>query len=205
MKYEKELSNSLSFTLREGSLFFYNKNPSRLQKTLNNLTKNLDKIGIKYLLAGGFAVLLYGFRRFTEDIDIIVTNDDLKKIHKELIGLGYVEIFKGSMGIRDVETGVKIEFVIAGEYPGDGKPKPVSFPKPDLAKNEIEGIRVVNLSTLIELKLASGMTGGYARSHDLKDVYELIKIHKLDKSFSKKLNQFVRNKYLEILSEIKNG
>jgi len=205
--YEKQLSKSLGFTLREGSLFFSGKNSTRLQKTLNNLTKMLDKLGIRYLLAGGFAVMLYGFRRFTEDIDIVVTRNDLVKIHRELIGHGYIEIFEGSRGIRDTETGVRIEFVVAGEYPGDGKPKPVIFPEPDLVKEEIKGIKVVNLPTLIELKLASGMTGGFARAHDLKDVYELIRIHKLDEAFATKLNSTVRNKYVEILNEIrkKNG
>jgi hypothetical protein len=34
------------------------------------------------------------------------------------------------------ETGVCVEFVVAGEYPGDGKPKPVAFPDPESFRAE---------------------------------------------------------------------
>ena len=72
----------------------------------------------------------HGFRRFTEDVDILVTRDGLKAIHAHLEGLGYVPPFTGSKNLRDTEHGVRIEFLIAGEFPGDGKPKPVAFPGP---------------------------------------------------------------------------
>ena len=46
----------------------------------------------------------------------------------------------------------------AGEYPGDGKPKPVSIPDPSRSVAEIDGVRFATLEKLIELKLASGMS-----------------------------------------------
>lgn len=58
---------------------------------------------------------------------------------------------------------------LTGEYPGDGKPKPVSMPNPQTQFVEIDGIRFVSLEKLIELKLASGMTAG-DRLKDLADV-----------------------------------
>ncbi len=44
------------------------------------------------------------------------------------------------------------------------------------------------------------MTGGYARSHYFKDVYELIKVHKIDKKFAEQLNEYVREKFWILLA-----
>ena len=48
---------------------------------------------------------------------ILVTRAALKQIHEALEGLGYVPPFTGSKHLRDAETGVKIEFLITGDYP----------------------------------------------------------------------------------------
>jgi hypothetical protein len=63
-------------------------------------------------------------------VDILVTRNGSKKIHDNLIGLGYLPKFPGSKHLKDTELGVSIEFLIAGEYPGDGKLKEVAFPDP---------------------------------------------------------------------------
>ena len=84
-----------------------------------------------------------------------------------------------------------------GEYPGDGKPKPVSMPVPADASMEIDGIRFVTLEKLIELKLASGISAPH-RLKDLADVQELIKIKHLDADFADRLDPYVRAKYLEL-------
>ena len=89
--------------------------------------------------------------------------------------------------------GVSIEVMTTGEYPGDGKPKPVSMPEP-ARLDEIDGIQFVTLEKLIELKLASGISAP-DRLKDLADVQELIKIRKLDADFASKLDPYVREKY----------
>ena len=67
---------------------------------------------------------------FTEDVDILVSPQALKAIHDHLDGRGYVRPFEKSKNLRDAEFGVKIEFLVEGQFPGDGKPKPVAFPNP---------------------------------------------------------------------------
>src|SRR5258708_36467939 len=104
------------------------------------------------------AMFYHGYERFTSDVDILVRPDGLQKIHQQLEGLGYLAPFEGSKQLRDTDSGVRIEFLTTGDYPGDGKPKPVAFPDPVTASVEIDGIRFLKFSTLIELKLASGMT-----------------------------------------------
>jgi hypothetical protein len=73
----------------------------------------------------------------------------------------------------------------------------VSFPVPSDSSTEIDGVRVVTLEKLIELKLASGMTAP-DRLKDLADVQELIKARGLASDFAATLNPYVRDKFLEL-------
>src|SRR5262249_48851472 len=113
----------------------------------------------------------------------------------QLEGLGYVAPFRGSKHLRDTESKVKIEFLVTGGYPGDGKEKPVAFPDPQQVAIERDGIRYIGLESLIELKLASGMTGGADRQKDLADVVGLIKALDLPQDFGKRLNSYVKDVY----------
>jgi hypothetical protein len=98
---------------------------------------------------------------------------------------------------RSTAKNIPIEIITAGEYPGDGKPKPVQFPDPQDAFIVINGIKTITLEMLITLKLASGMTNA-GRLKDLADVQELIKIRSLDAGFAEKLDPFVREKFLDL-------
>jgi hypothetical protein len=170
----------------------------RVTQTLQAIAKKLDEMGIAYAVAGGMALAAHGHVRTTVDVDILVTDQDLAIVHRELEGLGYVPPFAGSKNLRDVATTVRIEFLVSGQFPGDGKPKPVAFPNPASASIEIDGIKYLSLPALIELKLASGMTGGVDRMKDLVDVVELIKLLDLPRDFANKINDYVHPKYDEL-------
>jgi hypothetical protein len=174
-----------------------------LNKTLARLSNDLEEHGINYAVIGAVALLAHGYPRFTEDIDLVMTAEGLEKFHEELVGLGYVPAFPGARKrLKSTVDGVSIEVMTTGEYPGDGKPKPVSMPEPTTASTEIDGIRFVTLEKLIELKLASGMSAP-DRLKDLADVQELIKIRKLDANFASKLDPYVREKYLELEAAVR--
>jgi hypothetical protein len=176
-----------------------------LNKTLARLSADLEEHGIDYAVIGAVALLAHGYPRFTEDIDLVMTAEGLRKFHEELIGLGYTPAFPGARKrLKSTADGVSIEVMTTGEYPGDGKPKPVSMPEPDKASTEIDGIRFVTLEKLIELKLASGLTAP-DRLKDLADVQELIKIRKLDADFALKLDPYVKEKYLELEAAVRNS
>ena len=162
------------------------------------LAKRLDELGISYSLVGVYALILHGVRRFTEDIDLLVSAEGLAKLHEELIGRGYVRIAPKSRNLRDTETGVRIEFVATDEFPGDGKPKPVAFPDPKRVRETKQGIKVINIKSLIELKLASGMTSK-ARLQDVADLQRLIQHHHLTTDFATQFHSYVRKKFLELL------
>ena len=200
--YETRLNNDLQWALQEGSMFFEQK--SGVQLALRNIAERLSELKIPYAIAGGMAMFYHGFRRFTEDVDILVTRDGLDRLHRELEGRGYVPVFPGSKNFRDAESGVRIEFLVAGEYPGDGRPKPVAFPEPEQASIERDGIRWLNLPALVELKLASGMTNP-GRLKDLADVQELIRLLRLPADFAEQLQPFVREKYGELWQAVQSG
>src|SRR5262245_15221502 len=193
--YEDQLNQNVWWAFREGSMHF--EKESAVHKTLVKITRKLEELGIPYAVAGGMALFHHGFRRFTEDVDILVTSAGLKQIHAKLEGLGYVPPFTRSKHLRDTELGVRIEFLIAGQYPGAGKPKPVAFPDPASVGVEIDGVKYLSLPVLMELKLASGMTNP-DRMKDLTDALELIKVLGLPREFGHGLNAFVRDKFLEL-------
>src|SRR5829696_10394407 len=113
-----------------------------LNKTLTRLSADLEERGIDYMVIGAVALLAHGYPRFTEDIDLVMTADGLQKFHEELVGLGCAPAFPGAKKrLRSTTDGVSIEVMTTGEYPGDGKPKPVSMPAPSDAATEIDGVK----------------------------------------------------------------
>lgn len=189
-------SRSIHEVYAEGLRYFMGE--GELQGALARVSADLKQRGIDYMVIGAVALMAHGYPRFTEDVDLVLTKEGLEAFHRELIGLGYTPAFPGARKrLRSTRDGVPVEVILAGEYPGDGKPKPVAFPVPADASVEIDGVRVVTIEKLVELKLASGMTAP-DRLKDLADVQELIKVRGLAADFAEELNPYVREKFLEL-------
>jgi hypothetical protein len=168
-----------------------------VQKALEKLVRTLDAHRIPYAIIGALALNELGYQRVTVDVDVLLTAEGLAAFKAATLGRGYVEKFPGSRGLRDPEFGVDIDVVLAGAYPGDGQPKPVAFPDPSTAAAQGARIALLPLSTIIELKLASGMTAPH-RLKDLADVLEVIRALRLPVDFSAGLNPYVQEKYVEL-------
>ncbi len=125
--------------IEEAAKFFMKTDP--VHQSLREITRRLGELGIEYAVADGMALVAHGYDRTTVDVDILVTPQGLDAIHQSLNDLGYVPPFAGSKNLRDTQTGVRIEFIVTGQYPGDGKPKPVAFPDPASVGADIDGIR----------------------------------------------------------------
>src|SRR4029079_14075211 len=104
--YTDLLNRDPRWALSEGSRHFDEE--SSVFKAMRGIAQRLDEIGVPYAVVGGLALFRHGFRRFTEDVDILVTRQDLKTIHERLDGLGYVLPFSKSRNLRDAQWGVKI-------------------------------------------------------------------------------------------------
>jgi hypothetical protein len=179
----------------EATRFFMGE--SDVKQALEKLARLLEADGIPYAILGGMALNAYGYRRVTIDVDVLLTREGLEAFRAKHLGLGYVQSFPGSKSLRDTEHGVPIDVVLAGDYPGDGLPKPVAFPAPAVAAVRGARIALLPLPQLVELKLASGLTAPH-RLRDLADVLELVRILGLPADFADRLAPFVRDKYREI-------
>jgi hypothetical protein len=200
--YEEKLKNNFEWALGEAGMHFDETNS--VHKTLRAITERLNQVAIPYAVVGAMAMFAHGYQRFTEAVDILVTRDDMQRLSDQVDGHNYVRPVGASTKLRDTRTGVRIEFLIAGQFPGDGKPKPIVFPDPAAVAVEMHGIRFANLSTLIELKLASGMSAPH-RMKDLSDVLELIRALHLPRDFGEQLDAFVRPKFVELWNVIDNA
>jgi len=143
------------------------------------------------------ALAQHGLVRVTQDVDILLTSEGLDIFRERCVGRGYVPAFPGARKtFRDTQTQVRIEVITAGEYPGDGLPKPVAFPDPEVAALEREGLWVVTLENLVQLKLASGTAPHLPR--DLADVQDLIAALDLPLEFAERLDASVRDEYVRL-------
>lgn len=194
--YEAHLQADYADLLREASQFYMAQ--GNVYETLRRLTQRLDDENIPYALIGGMALAAHGFVRMTQDVDLLMTREGLALFAARCVGRGYVPAFQGAQkAFRDTETNVRIEIITTGEFPGDGKPKPVAFPNPDSSSVRREGMCVIALEKLIELKLASGMTAPH-RLRDLADVQDVIVALGLPNDFAERLDPSVRDKYREL-------
>jgi len=167
-----------------------------VNKALRHLCGTLEADGIPYALAGAMALNAWGYRRVTTDVDVLLTREGLERFKQAHLGRGWVERFPGSNNLRDTEHGVKIDVLLTGDYPGDGKPKSVSFPSPAVAVRMGDGM-VLAIERMVELKLASGMSNP-DRLKDLADVQELIRAARLPLELGDAIDPSVRAKFIEI-------
>lgn len=198
LTYEQMLRRGGEPMLREASDYFAGK--GRLHDALRRLVERLNAEGIPYALLGGLALAQHGYPRLTEDIDLLLTPSGLERFSQRLVGRGYRPAFSGAQkSFRDTETGVRIEMVTTGEFPGDGLPKPVAFPDPGLPEVtvELQGVRVVTRKKLIELKLASGISAPH-RLRDMADVQDLIARLNLPLELADELDPTVREAYRDL-------
>ena len=183
-------------TYQEGLRFF--RGEGLMNQTLKQLARDLDERGIDYAVIGAVALNQHGYQRFTSDIDILLSPAGLERFRAELVGRGYRPAFEGARKkFRATAENVPLEIITAGEYPGDGKPKAIVFPDPALVSVEIGGVKTVNLEKLVELKLASGLSG-MDRLRDLADVQDLIRILGLSAEFAERIDDSVRAAYRDL-------
>jgi hypothetical protein len=191
-----------SFLTRMGSAM---KEKELVDEALLRLSTRLNDAQIPYAVIGGMALFAHGVYRFTTDVDVLTSREGLEAIHQRLVGRGYVASFPGARkSLRDTTTGVTVEFITAGEYPGDGKPKAVVFPPPESVAVDFDGVKVISLPKLIELKLASGLTATNRRK-DLVDVETIIERLKPPRELGEELDASVRDEYYRMWDAAQNA
>jgi hypothetical protein len=186
---------SLRFSdrLREIDMFFQGKDP--VYQTMRRLARRLEKAGISYAILGGMAVNAHNYRRTTGDVDFLLSAPAFTEFRDKFVGKKYESVPARPLRFRDRVSGVIVDILVTGLFPGSGKPGPIAYPDPEKVSETIDKYQVVNLRTLIELKLAA------RRYRDFGDVVELIRFNGLDESFARRLHPSVRRDYIECLEE----
>lgn len=172
---------------------------SPIHETARRLAEALGELQVPFAVVGAMAVNAHGHQRTTGDVDVLLTREGLETFKKRWLGRGWVEKFAGSKGLKDAVTGTPVDVRLAGEFPGDGAPKPVAFPDPAQAEVELSrsGFPVLALRPLLELELASGMTAPH-RPRDLDDAIQLIRANALPRDYVERLDPYVREKFLAL-------
>ncbi len=156
-----------------------------------------QRSNIPHSICGGVAVCLHGYQRNTTDVDLIIRQSDSETIRQLLQVEGFV--WDETNKEYRSPSGIAVQFLIAGEKAGKGSEVTIPGPLGELNVEEREGLLVVRLSRLIEMKLASGL-GNLRRTHkDFADVVELIAIRKLDGSFARYLHHSLRPTFRELV------
>ncbi len=194
-RMEVPSAGDLDGALREADQYFMGRGSVR--DTALAVTRLLTEAGISHAVAGALACAAHGHERMTTDVDLLITRDGLRRFKETWLGRGYVEVTAGLKAVRDTKRNVKIDFLLAGDYPGDGRPKPVAFPEPATASQQSGPYRTLTLSVLLELKIASGSSAPH-RLRDLDDAMRLISSNDLPQTYAERLDPSVRAKFLEL-------
>jgi hypothetical protein len=162
----------------------------------------LAEAGIAYSVCGGVAVCLHGYQRNTVDLDLVVRSDDSVQVRILLEDAGLA--WDPEAKELRTETGIAVQFLISGEDAGGGE---VKIPEPvgDENVEVIEGLTVLRLSRLIEMKLACGSANMRRTHRDYADVVELIALRNLDESFSRFLHKSLRKTFRRLVKHARGG
>jgi hypothetical protein len=148
-----------------------------------DLFNSLEKNSVKYILVGGFATVLNGHTRLTQDVDIWLQDSlpNRKNLRKALFDIGLpdmpqiesIDLVPGWSSIN-LPSGFALD--VMTELKGFGKNQ---FDECYSLSNEVSfenaNIRFLHINQLIQSKKAAG------RPKDLLDVEELEKIRKGEK------------------------
>lgn len=151
------------------------KDNTSLVDDMLDIIRVFDKNNIDYALCGGLAVALYGFVRFTQDIDLIILPEDLDKAQKVLTEIDYnlssgIIPFKQPDGsfreISRISKAIGSELYTLDLMLCTGSLKDVWNDR-ELVELRGQDIKVVSKVGLISMKKEAG------RNKDLLDIEEL--------------------------------
>jgi hypothetical protein len=179
--------------VKEIDKFFQGRDP--VHQSMRRVAKCLEKAGIPYAIVGGMAVFAHGYRRTTDDLDILLTPKGFEEFRRLFVPKNYQPDPRLSRRFTDRANDVTVDVLETGLFPGSGKPGPISYPDPASASETIKKIRVVILETLVQMKLAA------RRHQDFADVVNMIHFNDLDESYAMRLHPSVRRDYIECLEE----
>ncbi len=157
----------------------------------------LSTATIPYSICGGVAVCLHGYQRNTVDLDLVIRSSESEAVRK-ILSDGGLDWDESNAEFRTAD-GIAVPFLIAGQRAGKGSEVTIPEPIGELNVEQREGLPVVRLSRLIEMKIACGMCNLRRTHKDFADVVELIAARNLDGSFARLLHKSLRPTFRELV------
>jgi len=179
--------------MRDISLFF--RGDDEVHKSMRRLVRRLERAGIPYAIVGGMAVYAHHYRRTTDDLDVLLTPAGFAEFRQRFVPRNYAPVPKLQRRFVDKLNQINVDVLVTGFFPGSGKPGPIAYPDPATVAEPVRNVQIVDLPTLIQLKLAA------RRHQDFADVVNLIKHNELDESFQDKLHKSLHRDFIECLEE----
>jgi hypothetical protein len=179
--------------LKEIGMFF--QGGDAVHQTMRRVAIALDEAAIPYAIVGGMAVNAHRHSRTTKGVDLLLAADGFSAFKAVIAIAGFQAVHGRPRRFVDPRTGVTFDILVTGQFPGSGVPGPIAFPEPSQVAQEMDGLRVASLPTLVQLKLAA------RRHQDFADVVSLIRVNGLDEAFADSLHPSVRTDYLLCLDE----
>lgn len=158
----------------------------RVHQTMRRVAACLEVAGIRYAIVGGMAVNAHRHERTTRDVDFLLTAEGFAAFRK-IADAGAFDAVPGRpRRFSDRNTGASVDVLVSGHFPGND---------PASVSQRMDDLDVVNLPTLVQLKLAA------RRYQDFADVVNLIRANNLHESFKTALHPAVQADYVECLEE----
>lgn len=148
----------------------------RVERLLRKTAAALEQAGIAYAVVGGNAVAIWVGSvdpeavRTTKDVDLLVEKQDVDRITAALkaIGLSRVDLRRITLFLDpekpDKKSGVHLVWSGVKVWPSNEQPTP----KLDRAIELSDGVRVIDLASLLQMKLVAD------RHHDRAHVVDLL-------------------------------
>src|SRR4051794_32736135 len=182
LREKRSAADAMSATQRLKELEMYFEGKGKVYQTLRRVAKRLQKANIPYAVLGGIALAIHRYERATKDVDLLLTPEGLQEFRSRFLEKNYDLVPGRERRFLDRTSGVTIDILVTGLFPGFGKEKLFPFPPPEDVAEVVDDICYVNLAALIDLKLAA------RRWRDFADVVELIRFNDLDESFLDQLH-----------------
>jgi hypothetical protein len=170
-------------------------------ETLRLLHDAAKVVGANPIVIGGAAVIHHGYRRTTDDRDVLVSYREASRFGFHLeVHPDWERLEIRAYAFLCRSTGLIVDFLVGRDLGNLGDPYYYPEPSEVETHGEIEGLPVIGLHDLLFLKLIAG------RMQDLADIMQLVKFHldaiepdrvlgKLDPS-----DELRKNKFLEIIA-----
>jgi hypothetical protein len=148
--------------------------PGRYGRAVRAVDRVLQATGGVAVVGGGWAVWRHGYvGRVTQDLDVALAAALVEEFLRVAVVSGF-EALPRRPGrwpkLLHKETGIQVDLLPEGERPGtSARPAPTLIPHPTRMGAAGHALRFIDLTSLIELKLAAG------RAKDTADVVELLR------------------------------